>query len=269
MIREPVVAGRFYSGDPLQLHEDVEGFLKTAESTPKVAALGVVSPHAGYMYSGSVAGAALGQVKIPQKIIVLCPNHTGLGAWGAINTEGYWKTPLGNAQIASELARRLQGLYPDLQEDSLAHAQEHALEVQLPFLQELRPDFEFVPLCLSHFSYGECDRLGLALAQLIQEGNEEILMLASSDLNHYESQERTLQKDQRAIDCILEMDPEKLYRVVQEEAITMCGIIPVTCMLIAARQMGAQKATLVKHTTSGDVTGDYAGVVGYAGIIVS
>jgi AmmeMemoRadiSam system protein B len=125
-----------------------------------------------------------------------------------------------------------------------------------------------VPLCLSHFSFEECQRLGEALAHLIQENPKKILMLASSDMNHYESQERTLKKDQRAIDCILEMNPEKLYRTVHEESITMCGIIPTTCMLIAALKLGATEAQLVKHATSGDVTGDYSGVVGYAGIIV-
>lgn len=150
----------------------------------------------------------------------------------------------------------------------MAHRREHALEVQLPFLQELRPDIQFVPLCLSHFNYPDCVALGEAMAEVIGEGGQEILMVASSDMNHYESQERTLQKDQRAIDCILELDPEKLYRRVHEEHISMCGIIPTTCMLVAALALGAKEAVLVRHATSGDVTGDFSGVVGYAGIVV-
>lgn len=268
MIREPVVAGMFYPKTPDKLRSEVREFLHEAGSVSPLPAIGVVSPHAGYVYSGTVAGAVLGRVEIPAKVIVLCPNHTGLGAWAALNTEGFWRTPLGQVPIAGELAGRLQELDPELEEDSVAHAREHALEVQLPFLQELRPDLKIVPLCLSHFSFGECLQLGDALARLIRESSEKILMVASSDMNHYESQERTLAKDQRAIDCILELNPEKLYRTVQEEGITMCGIIPTTCMLIAANQLGAKEAKLIKHATSGDVTGDFSGVVGYAGILI-
>jgi AmmeMemoRadiSam system protein B len=269
MIREPAVAGMFYSADPKKLRAEVDGYLHDQPGIEAVSAMGVVSPHAGYMYSGHVAGAVLSRVKIPQKLLILCPNHTGNGAWASINTKGFWKTPLGDAKIDSNLASRLQTLYPKLEEDAAAHAREHALEVQLPFLQELRPDLEFVPLCLSHFSFAECLGLGEAIARLIEESDEAILMVASSDMNHYESQERTLVKDQRAIDCILALDPEGLYRTVHEEAISMCGIIPTTCMLIAARKLGAQGARLVKHATSGDVSGDYSGVVGYAGIIIN
>jgi hypothetical protein len=159
-------------------------------------------------------------------------------------------------------------LDPELENDSFAHLEEHALEVQLPFLQVIRNDFEFVPLCLSHFDYAECQKLGKAMAKLISESAEEILMLASSDMNHYESQKRTLEKDQRAIDCILALDPAALYQRVHEEQISMCGIIPTTSMLIAAKLLGAKEAELVKHATSGDITGDFSGVVGYAGIIV-
>jgi AmmeMemoRadiSam system protein B len=186
----------------------------------------------------------------------------------SINTSGYWKTPLGNAKIDERLAHRLVELNPELEEDRLAHAREHALEVQLPFLQTLKPDFEFVPLCLSHFSYGECEALGETLATVVRESEAEILLVASSDMNHYESQERTLLKDERAIECILNLDPQTLYGRVHEEDISMCGIIPTTCMLLAALRLGATRAELVKHATSGDVTGDLSGVVGYAGILV-
>jgi MEMO1 family protein len=268
MIREPAVAGMFYTANPQKLRGEVYGFLHQEENLHPVKAIGVVSPHAGYMYSGHVAGAVLSRVKIPKKLIVLCPNHTGFGVFAAMNSSGFWKTPLGDAKIDEGLARRLMELDEELEEDGFAHEREHALEVQLPFLQVIRSDFEFVPLCLSHFSYRQCETLGSAMAQLIQESKEEILMLASSDMNHYESQQRTLLKDQRAIDCILALDPKALYQRVHEEQISMCGIIPTTCMLIAANQLGAKEATLVKHATSGDVTGDFSGVVGYAGIII-
>jgi AmmeMemoRadiSam system protein B len=268
MIREPAVAGRFYSGNPQQLRQEVVEFLRERTTTEPQEVLGVVSPHAGYMYSGHVAGAVFSRVKIPDHLVVLCPNHTGMGAWASINSEGAWRTPLGELKIDSALAERLIQLNPVLEEDSEAHAHEHALEVQLPFLQVLNPNSRFVPLCLGHFSFGECERMGSALARLVEESREKILLVASSDLNHYENQERTLIKDQKAIDAILALDPERLYRTVEDENITMCGIIPTTCMLIAAKQLGAKEAMLIKHATSGDISGDYSGVVGYAGIVI-
>lgn len=267
-IREPAVAGTFYPGNPENLREEVQGYLRAEPQTTPIQALGMVSPHAGYMYSGHVAGAVFSRLKIPQKLLVLCPNHTGLGVQASINLAGRWKTPLGETKIDSSLARHIQELFPLIEEDSQAHAREHALEVQLPFLQVLRPDFEFVPICLSHFSWEECREIGEAMAKLIQKSSEEILMVASSDMNHYEDQETTLRKDQIAIDCILELDPELLYQRVHEEGISMCGIIPTTCMMVAANELGAKKAILVKHATSGDVSGDYSAVVGYAGIII-
>ena len=267
MIREPAVAGSFYPANPSRLRQDVENYLST--ETAKASVIGLVSPHAGYMYSGHVAGAVLSRVAIPDKVIVLSPNHTGAGAYAAIQQYGSWLTPLGEVPIDAHLARRFVEIIPWLEEDSAAHRREHALEVQLPFLQVAHPSVSFVPLCLSHFRYGECQSLGEGLAQLITESEEEILILASSDMNHYESQERTLLKDQRAIDHILALDPEGLYRTVHDEHISMCGIIPTTCMLVAAKKLGATQAELVKHATSGDVSGDYAGVVGYAGILVA
>ena len=174
MIREPAVAGMFYNANPSILRHQVEEFLSEESAPEKAQAIGIVSPHAGYMYSGHVAGAVFSRVKIPKKFLVLCPNHTGHGAYAAINAEGSWKTPLGEAKIDSPLARRLMELDPMLQEDSDAHRREHALEVQLPFLQVLREGFEFVPLCLSHFRFGDCETLGRAMANLIRGSKEEI-----------------------------------------------------------------------------------------------
>ncbi|MCE9625143.1 MAG: AmmeMemoRadiSam system protein B [Deltaproteobacteria bacterium] len=269
MIREPAVAGRFYAADPSSLRHQVRDFLGPEEHPSQENAIGLVSPHAGYIYSGQVAGSVFSRVKIPKKILLLGPNHTGLGAYAAINVSGFWNTPLGAAKIDENLAKKLMHLCPLLQVDQAAHQREHSLEVQLPFLQVLRQDFEFVPLCLSHFRYDDCVSLGMAMAKLIAASDEDILMVASSDMNHYESQQRTLLKDQRAIACILELNPQKLYQRVHEEDISMCGIIPTTCMMVAALELGAKRAELVKHATSGDVSGDYGGVVGYAGIILS
>ncbi len=268
MNRTPAVAGRFYTSDPKTLRSEIEPWVSPIDPTKKVSAVGVLCPHAGYLYSGVIAGNTLAQINIPRQILVIGPNHTGEGAWAAINDSGQWTTPLGNIPIASKMARRLMEIDGHLEVDSQAHAREHSLEVQLPLLQVLRPDIEIVPLCLSHFSLAQCRRLGQSIARLIQELEEAPLILASSDMNHYESQEATMQKDQLALEPLLQLDPEGLYQVVHEEGISMCGIIPTTCMLFAAQALGAKTGHLVQHATSGDVTGDYTAVVGYAGVII-
>jgi MEMO1 family protein len=224
-------------------------------------------PHAGLMYSGHVAAAFYDRAELPKRFVILCPNHTGLGHWAAINREGGWRTPLGTAKIDTELADALQAKSPLLQEDDRAHAREHSLEVQLPFLQHLLGDFTFVPVCLGAPRYDLCENVGNAIADVI--GDEPIGILASSDLNHYEDQKTTLRKDGLAIDQILALNPRELWRVVEEEDISMCGFIPTTTMLIAANRLGAKSAQLVKHATSGDINGDYGHVVGYAAVIVS
>lgn len=269
MIRNPAVAGQFYSGNSLTLAQDVKMLLQhDADETP-VRACGVICPHAGYVYSGALAAATLAQVEIPPRVVLLGPNHTGLGAWGAIEAEGKWRTPLGDVCIDTPLARKLIELDGQLEPDSEAHRREHSLEVQLPFLQVLRPDVAIVPICLSHFSLAQCEKLGNALAQLVRELENPPLLLASSDMNHYESQEITLSKDRLAMAAIERLDPEGLYRVVHEENISMCGVIPSTCLLFAARSLSVDHARLVGHATSGDVNGDYSAVVGYAGFVLS
>ena len=272
--RPPAVAGTFYEGSMPRLRAQVQqcfddsGVAPAAEPQPF---LGAIVPHAGLMYSGHVAAALYRSIKLPRRLIVLCPNHTGMGSAVAINKRGSWATPLGDALIDEELADEIAAEASVVEEDSRAHAREHSLEVQLPFVQTLLSDFRFVPICMRVPSYQVCTEVGEAIARVARKHREagaEVGILASSDMNHYESQQVTIQKDQRAIDQVLKLSPRGLWETVTSERISMCGYIPSTTMLIAAVQLGATKATLVKHATSGDINGDYEHVVGYAGMVV-
>jgi MEMO1 family protein len=265
MLRQPAVAGRFYTAAPEALAAQVDGFLDVG--TAKRRALGVVAPHAGYVYSGAVAGAVYGGVDLPARVILLGPNHTGLGrAAAALWPGGAWRTPLGDAAIDAGLTVALAAA-PAVEGDLAAHAREHALEVQVPFLQRARPDATFAALVLSHLSWPACEALGRAIADAARDAAA--LVVASSDMSHYVSAEEARALDRHAIDRILALDPEGLYRVVHDEGISMCGIIPATVMLVAARERGATDATLVRYAHSGEVSGDDRHVVGYAGIVIS
>ncbi len=268
MKRSPAVAGYFYPGEPEALRAELDRCL-SKKHPPKTKAIGIVVPHAGYKYSGAVAGEVYGQVEIPRKLVVLSPNHSGEGSPCAIMPEGAWLTPLGEAKIDAELASRFMANCPLLTEDAEAHRSEHSLEVQIPFLQRLNADFSFVPLTLSYIPFEKCAEVGRALARTIRETPDPVLIVASSDLNHYQDQATTEAKDFLAIRRIEALDPEGLYETVRKERISMCGIIPVTVALVAALELGAKKAELVRHATSGDVTGDYKAVVGYAGLVIS
>jgi len=265
-VRHPAVAGRFYPGQPEVLMRDLQSYLGVAGE--KIEAMGCVVPHAGYMYSGHVAGAVYARLVLPQRIIVLCPNHTGMGRPLAIMSEGAWDTPLGKVEIDHELALELRNADQHLSEDINAHRAEHALEVQLPFLQALRREFAFVPIVVGVSSYEPLAELGDAIAQAAAAHDEKILIIASSDMNHYESDAITRIKDGKAIEPILRLDPKGLFDVVVNEDISMCGYGPTIVMLTAAKRLGAESAELIKYATSADVSGDRDTVVGYAGVIV-
>ena len=269
-LRHPAVAGRFYPRDPDDLRAEAQGYLSQARflNQVPVRALGCIAPHAGYMYSGHVAGAVFARVEIPRRCIVLCPNHTGMGRALAIVSEGAWETPLGQVPIDADLAAALKQSFAALQEDTTAHRGEHAAEVELPFLQLRRPDLAFVPIALGTAQFEVLEQLGNALAEVIPMQREPVLIVASSDMNHYESDQVTRVKDQRAIERILTVDPRGLYDVVTQRHISMCGFGPAVVLLTAARRLGATSAELVKYATSGDVSGDRARVVGYAGVVV-
>jgi MEMO1 family protein len=276
-VRHPTVAGRFYPRDPSDLRAEVRRYLSQSDSniesnsgTQKpLRAIGCIAPHAGYMYSGHVAGAVFGRIEIPRRCIVLCPNHTGMGRALAILSEGAWETPLGEIPIDAGLAAALKQRFPALQEDAAAHRAEHAAEVELPFLQIRQPELTFVPIALGTGQFEPLDQLGNALAEVIAAQKDPVLIVASSDMNHYESDAVTRMKDHRAIERILTLDPRGLYDVVTQQDISMCGYGPSVAMLTAARALGAKSAELVKYATSGDVSGDRDMVVGYAGVVIA
>lgn len=269
-IRPPAVAGTFYEGSPDRLRAQVDRCFSENPPPParKERFLGAVVPHAGLMYSGHVAAAFYAIADLPRRWIILCPNHTGAGHFAAINREGEWRTPLGDARIDTPLADALMARTRLLAEDARAHAREHSLEVQLPFLQRLLGDFTFVPICLGAHRYDFAEEIGNAIADVLKD-ERDVAVIASSDLNHYEDQRTTLRKDQIAIDEVLARNPRELWRVVDEYDVSMCGFIPTTAMLVAVNALGATAARLVKHATSGDVNGDYSHVVGYASIVIS
>lgn len=263
-VRQPAVAGRFYPGDAGVLRRDVASYLQNGAKT---RALGCVVPHAGYMYSGHVAGAVYSHLELPKRFVILCPNHTGAGHPLAIMSRGAWATPLGDARIDAALADELKHALPYLEEDAQAHRAEHALEVQIPFLQQLLPEFSFVPVCVGVGQLAVLEALGKAVAAVLAE-HKDVLIIASSDMNHYESDSITREKDHKAIERILALDPAGLHETVRRERISMCGYGPAVAMLTAAKQLGATKAELVKYATSADVSGDREMCVGYAGIVV-
>jgi AmmeMemoRadiSam system protein B len=268
--RPPAVAGTFYEGTAERLRAQVDACFAANPQPPaqKERFLGAVVPHAGLMYSGHVAAAFYALAELPKRLVILCPNHTGMGHFAAVNREGAWRTPFGEAAIDTPLADALMSKSPLLAEDARAHAREHSLEVQLPFLQRLLGDFTFVPICLGAHRYDYAEQIGRAIADVLRDEQDDVAILASSDLNHYEDQRTTLRKDQLAIDEVLKRNPQELWRVVDEFDVSMCGFIPTTTMLIAVNALGASDARLVKHATSGDVNGDYSQVVGYASILI-
>ena len=269
-LREPAVAGRFYPENAKELRAEVASYLSSQQAPrpERVPAIGCIAPHAGYVYSGHVAGAVFSRIEIPSCCVVLCPNHTGFGHPLAIMKEGGWRTPLGEMPIDAELAERLLQAFPALVEDSAAHRSEHAIEVELPFLQVIRPGVKFVPIAIGTGQRMLLEHLGEAVATAIAAHGQQVLVIASSDMNHYEDDSTTRVKDHKAIDQILALDPTGLYETVMRESISMCGFGPAVAMLTAAKRLGAQKAELVQYATSGDVSGDHETVVGYAGIVV-
>jgi len=270
-VRQPAVAGRFYPGSAPRLRAEINSYTAVPADAPaeaKIPALGCVVPHAGYVYSGHVAGAVYRRLDLPKRMVILCPNHTGMGEPLAIMSEGVWRTPLGEAPIDSELATQLKEGLSLLSEDEEAHRAEHALEVQLPFLQVLVPGFSFVPITVGTCNFDVLRSLGVVIGKTLAREGERFLVIASSDMNHYESDSVTRLKDRRAIDQLLALDPRGLYDVVRDGHISMCGYGPAVVMLTAAQKLGATRAELIRYATSGDVSGDRDTVVGYAGIAV-
>ena len=266
MIREPVVAGTFYPGTANQLRSMLEQLVDVGAAKEDV--VGALMPHAGYQYSGAVAGATISRVKFADTFVVMGPSHTGLGELFSIMTEGVWKTPLGDVAIDEELGKKILASSRFLKEDHVAHLQEHAVEVQLPFLQFFKPDVRIVPVILTSADVAVYQEIGRAIAGAIRELGREAVIIASGDMTHYEPQKIAGEKDRQGIEAILRLDEVELLKRVREKGISMCAYAPAASLITAARELGAGEAELVRYQTSGDTTGDYSAVVGYAGIII-
>jgi len=288
MHRSPAVAGHFYKATPEALKKQVEGFI--IEGAIKQKAIGIVVPHAGLIYSGAVAGAVYSSTELPDTIVLIGPNHTGLGAGISLMANGSWETPLGTVEIDEALAAAILSQSGRIHEDSMAHLREHSLEVQLPFIQYFKKQFKIVPIQMLDTRLDTCLDIGKAIAEAIRVVGRQLrgksrssdqseadnpkttisnaLIIASSDMSHYEKAEKAKEKDSKAIHSILNLDPEGLYRVVRDYEITMCGYGPTVAMLVAAKILGATKAELIKYSNSGETSGDYDKVVGYAGLVI-
>lgn len=288
MIRHAAVAGYFYEGSAEALRRQVAGYVIPVAQ--KKDALGILSPHAGLIYSGPVAGAVYSSINLPDTFILIGPNHTGIGAPVSIMTKGRWETPLGTVNINEPLARAVLNKSKRIHEDTLAHLREHSLEVQLPFIQYFKDRFTIVPIQMMDVRFDTCIEVGMAVAEAVKEsgvrssesGVEKgesairsaqaespgVLIVASSDMSHYVTAREAREKDFKAIEKLLDLDPEGLYRTIRDEGITMCGFGPAVSMLHACRLLGATRAELIKYSNSGDTSGDYNQVVGYAGVVV-
>jgi MEMO1 family protein len=269
MIRSPAVAGRFYPGDPVRLTEQLDAVLATGAAESKVRAMACVVPHAGYVYSGHVAGAVYRRMEIAERAILIGPRHYPRGAPVAILSDRAWQTPLGVVPVDSSLAAKIARSCPLIREDEVAHRSEHSLEVQLPFFQRLASAFAFVPIVIGMVRYDELEVLGHAIADVLGSEPARVLLVASTDMNHYEADDVTRVKDAKAIEQILALEPRGLFDTVRKEDISMCGYGATVVMLAAARKLGASRAELVRYATSGEINGDFQQVVGYAGLIIS
>jgi len=267
MLRAPAVAGQFYPGRKSVLASELSRLIPAV--TDRRRALGVMSPHAGYVYSGAVAGRTFAAVTIPPEVLILGPNHHGVGHQAAVYSRGGWETPLGVVPIAEQLADAVLAACPTTAADTTAHRFEHSLEVQVPFLQSLAPAVAIVPLCIGRVSLDALLALGNGLVAALHTRPVLPLIVASTDMTHFESGESARRKDQMALQHVLALDPEGLYRTVSANRISMCGVLPTVVMLQAARALGATGAELVCYANSGEVTGDQDEVVGYAGVIVT
>jgi AmmeMemoRadiSam system protein B/AmmeMemoRadiSam system protein A len=265
MIRNPYVAGYFYPGSASELRAAIAKYVD--KNAPKEEVVGLLVPHAGYQYSGPVTGATISRIKFKDTFIIMGPSHSGLGKPYSVMPEGTWKTPLGNVEVDSELARKIIAASKYIQEDYQAHQEEHAVEVQIPFLQYFKPDVRIVPIILSHAEVTIYKEIGKDIARAIKEMKREVVILASGDMTHYETRTSASEKDSKAVEAMLELNEDELTRRYQRLSISMCAYGPVVCLISAAKELGATGAELIKYQTSGDITGDHDAVVGYAGVI--
>lgn len=268
-VRQTAVGGYFYPSDKDALLRMLGKFIDNSVQPEKVT--GVIAPHAGYIYSGKTAGEVFSRVIIPETVIIIGPNHTGYGEPYAIDGHSFWETPLGGVEVDVELVEEILKKSRYLQKDTVAHIREHSVEVQIPFLQYLKKDVKIVPVVVSGYVDDPAwYEIGESLAETIEQTGrkDRVLIVASTDMTHYERQEVAEELDHYAIEAILSLDEALLIERIMEKNISMCGYGPVLITIIAAKNLGAKNAEIVRYTTSADTSGDYSQVVGYAGIII-
>ena len=268
MDRQPVVAGRFYAGSPQALAGDVAAYRDGAGPVRDRRTILAMVPHAGHVYSGQVAGRTLAEAVLGDTVILLGPNHTGKGAAVAVWPDGTWLFPGGGLEVDGELAREVIRTCPAAQSDTAAHLYEHSLEVNLPFLAAANPALRIVPVAIAQPDLPTLKELGHSLAEVIRGSGKTVSLVVSSDMNHFLDDGETRRRDRLALDRIEALDPEGLFQTVRAQSISMCGVLPMTVGLMAAKELGATRAEVVRYATSGDVNREYAQVVGYAGVIV-
>jgi AmmeMemoRadiSam system protein B len=268
--RRPAVAGTFYPREATLLREMVDGFLSAIDEPP-TAAIGAIAPHAGLVYSGQCAAHVLARITLPPVVVVLAPNHTGYGSapgGASVWPRGEFVTPLGTVPVAEALADALLARCDLTAADRIAHTGEHAIEVELPFLQALGGAVEILPIVLAWDDWRRSEQLATALAGLVAHWPQQVLLLASSDMTHHEPAHRAAAKDKVAFEAIRRLDAEGLLAACRRERITMCGRAPAAVVVEASRQLGARTATVVDYRHSGQVTGDDSSVVAYGGVIL-
>lgn len=266
-MRQPAVADRFYPGSSQALKKELNRIFSDLPPQEKVKAKAVVSPHAGYIYSGSLAAETLSAVDIPGSVLIIGPNHHGRGAPAALSNMA-WQMPFGPVQIDTELSEQLLQHAAGIVIDENAHTSEHSLEVQVPLLQQLREELKIVPLVVSQLSFQQCERVATAISSSLKEISRDVLLVASSDMSHYISRKQAEKRDGLALQAINDLDPQALYQTVFDNRISMCGVIPVVIAMLAAKNLGAEESRLIGYTDSGYVSGDSNQVVGYAGVVI-
>jgi hypothetical protein len=267
MLRPPAVSGQFYYGSSSRLEQQVSQYLQGGTGNER--AVGIMVPHAGLIYSGAVAGAVFSSIEMPRTFVMMGPNHTGLGSRIAVMDDGEWEVPTGKLRVDRKLAGRILENAQQAERDARAHTFEHSLEVQIPFIVHFSPDIAIVPIALLSATYDQCIELAEAVAKAVQSVDYQVTVLASSDMSHYVPDRVARQKDKAALDRMLALDPRGLFETVVRERISMCGYLPATVMMIASKLLGATSARLAYYMTSGDVSGDYESVVGYAGVVLT
>ncbi|MFP3976214.1 MAG: AmmeMemoRadiSam system protein B [Dehalococcoidia bacterium] len=266
MERHPLVIWEFYPGSADSLRTELDRLMDM--TAPKEKVVGLVTPHSGLWFSGRVAGATYSRVKMKDTFVIIGPHHTKWGAPFSIMAEGTWITPLGHVEIDTQLSKAIVSLSSHLENDIAAHVFEHSIEVQLPFLQHLKEDIKIVPIVLASASEQVYKEIGKSIAQAVKELGQEVVIVAASDMTHWEPNDSVRSKDSKAIESILRLDEHEFLERVKELDITMSGDGPVVSMICAAKELGSTEGELVHYLTSGDVLGNFDSVVGYAGIIL-